>query len=320
MIQQMILIFLSSMCIFDVQKRCTIISPSVNRNVFKRNTHGRNVGEIKPTVIATNPYTCQGAGCTIKPAAITQPNNNINYASNTSTHDPETSNKNVVQRIQETRGPSTIFFAKKIVTIPMTNIKIHSIKRSMSSYTRNLLSTYNMNYNLKIKKVNITKISPIYIIEKRNMHCATGPIVHQGTKLLPHIFKPTTNMSTLAAKKYTKAAAKDLANDGKGNHTHVEKEICVKVDCENTQCQTLCDTLKETAPKGHNTHKPPIGRFCRFISETDANGNPQAQYFVPTNEKRKIPSSQVNSYGPQIKPKTKQQPYIDKYTNTYDQD
>ena len=35
---------------------------------------------------------------------------------------------------------------------------------------------------------------------------------------------------------------------------------------------------------GHNTHKPLKGRFSKFISDVDANGNPDPQYFTKVNK------------------------------------
>lgn len=100
------------------------------------------------------------------------------------------------------------------------------------------------------------------------------------------------NMATLIAYKFKGNAAKDLANDGSGKHTHICKETCVQQDCEEKKCTSLCDTLADRNNLGHNTHKPIAGRFSRFISGTDANGNPQNQYFTKTNKDGTVNTTQ----------------------------
>lgn len=131
---------------------------------------------------------------------------------------------------------------------------------------------------IKIKQRNI------YTIHKRTMH-RTPSLV---TKLIPVVNQYTgNNMSTRVAIKVKGKAAQELANDNKGKHTHVAEESCIKTNCETKTCASLCDTSKDFSIRGHNTHKPPIGRFCRFVSETDANGEAKPQYFVSTSAKKK---------------------------------
>lgn len=74
--------------------------------------------------------------------------------------------------------------------------------------------------------------------------------------------------------------AKQFVNDGTGKHIPVVKEECVFADCKNKKCSSLCDTEKVSVIKAHNTHKPIIGRFTKFISESaanDANGEQKVQ-------------------------------------------
>lgn len=155
-------------------------------------------------------------------------------------------------------------------------------------------------------------------VAKRTMHRATNAIHYTGNLLTPYSRKISINMSTKTAFKLKKKAAKDLANDGTGKHMHVIEQTCVQIDCEAKQCKTLCNTLYEVNPKGHNTHKPPIGRFCRFISETDTNGHTQAQYFVSANDNKTKTAIEITSYGTDLKPDLKQQTYIDQHRDIYD--
>ena len=107
-----------------------------------------------------------------------------------------------------------------------------------------------------------------------------------------------SNMATLVACKLHKQAAKDLANDGTGKHTHVYQDVCVQSDCEEKKCSSACDTLLKRRFLGHNTHKPLIGRFSKFIGDVDANGNPDSQYFTRENEDKTINAATVNQYKP----------------------
>ena len=120
-----------------------------------------------------------------------------------------------------------------------------------------------------------------------------------------------SNMATLVAYKVKGNAAKDLANDGTGKHAHVCKETCVQSDCEEKKCNSLCDVFKDTTSLGHNTHKPPIGRFAKFIAKYDANGILNSQYFVRSNFPKAANASTINQYNPkELKPDPKQTQYV----------
>lgn len=109
-----------------------------------------------------------------------------------------------------------------------------------------------------------------------------------------------------------------LANDGTGNHTHVAQQICILDNCENQICEKLCATPKLFRIKGHNTHKPVIGRLTRFIAAEDANGDPKKQYYVPCNQKKELTEAEKQAYGNKIKHVPKQQAFIDAHQDKYD--
>ena len=123
--------------------------------------------------------------------------------------------------------------------------------------------------------------------------------------------KQSNNMATLVAYKVKGNAAKDLANDGTGKHAHVCKDTCVQPDCESKNCNSLCDVFKETTSLGHNTHKPPVGRFARFVAGYDANGVWISQYFVRSNFPRTADASKVTQYNVKdLKNDPKQTQYV----------
>jgi hypothetical protein len=182
----------------------------------------------------------------------------------------------------------------------------YNFKKSKHSTTTELRN--------KIPSLKLT-INRVYKIQTRTMF--------RNIALCPKIYyvytnNMTANMSICVSIKIKKNTVKYLANDGTGKHTHVATEICENLNCEVKKCPTLCENSKQIEIKGHNTHKPPIGRFCRFVSEIDANGNFSTQYFVPTNEKKSISSSQKASYENDIKPDSKQQSYIKKHADIYE--
>ena len=86
---------------------------------------------------------------------------------------------------------------------------------------------------------------------------------------------------------------KNLANDDTGKHTHVIEEKCIITECPSKFCPSLCDKANGFTVKGHNTHKPPIGRLTRFISEGDLKYNTLCQ---PIIEKQQ-PNRNVNNMG-----------------------
>lgn len=124
--------------------------------------------------------------------------------------------------------------------------------------------------------------------------------------------------SNRTAIKLTKQAAKDLNNDGTGKHTHIMENYCISKECENKKCPTLCDQGYKNEIKGHNTHKPPIGRIARFIDNHDANGDPKPQYFIPTNKKVEITEKEKQQYGKDIKEDMKQTNFVQQHDDKYD--
>lgn len=97
---------------------------------------------------------------------------------------------------------------------------------------------------------------------------------------------PQEPMSTLRAVTLKKKAIPVLANDNFDNHSHIVKETCTTENCNVLKCNTNCNPIKKAEVLGHYTHKPPVGRMCKHISEVDAAGNVKSQYFVKTNEKK----------------------------------
>ena len=136
-------------------------------------------------------------------------------------------------------------------------------------------------------------------------------------KHITHYF-PNRAYATKVAFQLKKKAAEDLANDGTGKHPHVGTQQCVIADCASKKCLKPCDQPTYLLVDGHNTHKPPIGRLTRFISEEDATGDPHAQYFVKSNEKKEITKQEKQKYGKDIKPDPKAQTFIDKHRDKYD--
>lgn len=110
-----------------------------------------------------------------------------------------------------------------------------------------------------------------------------------------------------------------LANDGSGKHTHVAEQTCILDNCENKICEKLCADPNTFKIKGHNTHKPVIGRLTRFISAEDANGDPKKQYFVPCNERKQLTEAEKQAYGNKIKNDPKQQEFIETHQDKYNE-
>jgi len=133
-------------------------------------------------------------------------------------------------------------------------------------------------------------------------------------------FKPIAQQySTRTTCQFKGKAAKDLANDHTGKHTHVIEEKCIVTDCENQKCPSLCDNANGFAVKGHNTHKPPVGRMTRFVSEKDANGVNKPQYFVPSNTKKEVTEQdRQQKYSKDIKPDPKQQAFVTQHDDKYE--
>ena len=89
----------------------------------------------------------------------------------------------------------------------------------------------------------------------------------------------TRSMSYMHTKTL-KGAAKVYANDSTGKHPHLLETSCEKPECSSQVCTTPCDKQVESQVKGHFTHKPPIGRNCKFLSEKDCHQVEDAQYFI----------------------------------------
>lgn len=143
------------------------------------------------------------------------------------------------------------------------------------------------------------------IIQKRTMFAASAT-----RKIIPSgVFRQYTTIIPCKVPKV-------LANDGTSKHTHVVEQTCILEDCDTKKCLNLCSSKNTFRILGHNTHKPPVGRLTRFISEQDADGNLKTQYFVPSNKKIEITEHQ---HGFQIKTNLKTKSYIDKHSDKYEQ-
>lgn len=129
---------------------------------------------------------------------------------------------------------------------------------------------------------------------------------------------PQRSMAYVSGCRLKGKAAKDHANDGTGNHPHRAENYCIKERCEKLKCPSLCDTPKSFRIVGHGTHKPPIGRFSQRISDTDANGDPNPQYYVKSNKKNEMTEQEKQNYGNQIKPDAKMEAHMDKHKDKYD--
>lgn len=93
---------------------------------------------------------------------------------------------------------------------------------------------------------------------------------------------------------------------------------CFQDNIEPFSHTTLCDQPNEIQIEGHNTHKPPIGRITRFIDEKDSNGDPNAQYFVPTNKKVEITEQEKENYGKDFKVDPKTQTFVNQHLDKYE--
>lgn len=81
----------------------------------------------------------------------------------------------------------------------------------------------------------------------------------------------------------------------------------------------LCASRKETEILGHNTHRPPIGRMAKRISDIDAQGNKSDQWYIRNNNRKKISEAERQQMNPKdIKPNLKQQSYTDKNFEKYE--
>lgn len=169
---------------------------------------------------------------------------------------------------------------------PLTAIKILNTKKISLSFVKRTMFTS----RVANKAINMNLIRKANSVELRgtpNTETVVNP-------LRPRVDQ--NNMSTLVAYKFKGKAAKDLANDSSGKHVHVCKETCVENNCEEMKCDTLCNTFEKRDVLGHNTHKPFKGRFSKFISDLDANGNADPQYFTKTNKEVSKDASELTQY------------------------
>jgi hypothetical protein len=58
-------------------------------------------------------------------------------------------------------------------------------------------------------------------------------------------------------------------------------------------------------------------RVVRFIDDTDANGNPEKQYFVLVNKPKEITEEAKRAFGNQIKPDPKTLSYVKQHEDKY---
>lgn len=150
----------------------------------------------------------------------------------------------------------------------------------------------------------------------------TKRYMHRASAMIQNISNVNQNImrlySTRTAINLSKKVANDLANDGTGKHAHILENKCILKGCEHKKCINLCDDYSKSKVLGHNTHKPPIGRFARFIDDHDANGDPQKQYFVKTNKTIEITKQEKQKYCKEIKENNKQTSFVKNHDEKYD--
>lgn len=130
--------------------------------------------------------------------------------------------------------------------------------------------------------------------------------------------KPMRAYSTRVGLKLKGDVAKNLSNDNQKGHTHAAEETCSFKNCRLSNCPGLCGPRDKTYILGHDTHKPPVGRFARYVSDTDTNGDPKDQYHVKTNTKVEVDEKQRQAYGKKIKEDPKKTAYIRQNRDKYD--
>ena len=137
---------------------------------------------------------------------------------------------------------------------------------------------------------------------------------------LHNVYNPNSfrEYSTKVVFRLKNKAAKDHANDGSGKHPHVVTQTCTLQDCETKKCPKPCGQPDKIIIDGHNTHKPPVGRMARFISEEDTKGDPKSQYFVPSNSKNEMTEQERQQYGKDIKDDPSGKTFVDKYKDKYE--
>lgn len=114
--------------------------------------------------------------------------------------------------------------------------------------------------------------------------------IQKFNRLIP-LQKPPLqeNYSTMTYGKIKKnsIAAQKLNTDDNNSHVKRLKNTCYTEHCEKRKCANLCGPLKKIEADGHFTHKPMTGKFSRFISEEDVNGNNDKQYYTKNSDKSK---------------------------------
>lgn len=163
----------------------------------------------------------------------------------------------------------------------------------------------------------IYKQNKINLMQKRMMFKQATNNVYRANI---NVIQFSKNMSTLKPTRLKKKAVQDLANDNTGKHTHIAEEQCINTACEKKPCTILCNELKIFTLKGHQTHKPPIGRYCRFVDDKDTKDEEKPQYFVPNAIKKNLTAKEKENYGKDIKTDSKQQSFVDEHRNIYEQD
>lgn len=156
---------------------------------------------------------------------------------------------------------------------------------------------------------------------KRTMMSGAGKVYSQNLKNIvqnTYNYCTHTRSYTIKAVKFKKKAAEELANDDNGKHTHIIQNFCILKGCENKKCSQLCDQFNRFDVKGHNTHRPPVGRIVRFVDSQDADGNTKSQYFVRTNKNVTVTETEKQNYGKDIKEDAKQTTYIQNHNDKYD--
>lgn len=110
----------------------------------------------------------------------------------------------------------------------------------------------------------------------------------------------TSSYSTKRAVQFKKKsdAAKDLAtDDGLNMHTHLVKAECDKSLCRTKKCVELCGKVTSLKTVGFLTHKPVAGKYAKYISDNDANGKNETQYYIKNNDKnKKVDVAKIASY------------------------
>lgn len=157
----------------------------------------------------------------------------------------------------------------------------------------------------------LTKQISLNKIHKRSMF---KTVIHKSAyySRLP-LTNTRPHTTTIVRMKKKSNAVQDLAADDTGIHSHALGQVCVKNDCETKACPQLCDNVKKVYTKGFFTHKPIAGKFCRFVSDFDANNKQDTQYYVKNADKSKeVDGQKASAYyqNKELKPDSKMNNYI----------